>query len=96
MELIIKIDNTSDFTILHLLLRRLGISFTEKSKNTEAHLPITLAEEPDFMAAFLIFPKLTGLNIRTTKWRFSTLGGNAFTTRSRTIRTVGKARMNKA
>ena len=51
MELIIKIDNTSDFTILHLLLRRLGISFTEKSKNTEAHLPITLAEEPDFMAA---------------------------------------------
>ena len=51
MELIIKIDNTSDFTILHLLLRRLGISFTEKSKNTEAHLPITLAEKPDFMAA---------------------------------------------
>ena len=51
MELIIKIDNTSDFTILHLLLRRLGISFTEKSKNTNAHLPITLAEEPDFMAA---------------------------------------------
>ena len=51
MELIIKIDNKSDFTILHLLLRRLGISFTEKSKNTEAHLPITLAEEPDFMAA---------------------------------------------
>jgi hypothetical protein len=52
MELILKIDNLSDFNILHPLLKRLGISFTEKTKktSTKTKLPITFAEKPDFMA----------------------------------------------
>ncbi|MDZ7876193.1 MAG: hypothetical protein U5L45_00905 [Saprospiraceae bacterium] len=50
MELVIKINNTADFNILQLLLNRLGISFSEKTKKTNAKLPITLAKDPDFMA----------------------------------------------
>jgi hypothetical protein len=52
MELILKIDNLSDFNILHPLLKRLGISFREKVKTPDltSELPITLAEKPDFMA----------------------------------------------
>jgi hypothetical protein len=52
MELILKIDNLSDFNILQPLLNRLGISFTEKTKKnlTKTKLPITFAEKPDFMA----------------------------------------------
>jgi hypothetical protein len=52
MELIFKIDNLSDFNILHPLLKRLGISFREKVKTPDltSELPITVAETPDFMA----------------------------------------------
>jgi hypothetical protein len=52
MELILKIDNLSDFNILHPLLKRLGISFREKVKTPDLvnDLPITMAEKPDFMA----------------------------------------------
>jgi hypothetical protein len=55
MELIFKIDNLSDFNILHPLLKRLGISFKEKVKTPDltdftGELPITVAEKPDFMA----------------------------------------------
>jgi hypothetical protein len=52
MELILKIDNLSDFNILHPLLKRLGISFREKVKTPDLvnDLPITMSEKPDFMA----------------------------------------------
>jgi hypothetical protein len=52
MELILKIDNLTDFNILYPLLKRLGISFSEKTKKTELknELPITFAKNPDFMA----------------------------------------------
>jgi hypothetical protein len=52
MELVIKINNLSDFNILRTLLKRLGISFEEKTKKAESKnkLPISYAEKPDFMA----------------------------------------------
>ena len=60
MELILKIDNQSDFYILLPLLKRLGISFKEKNKKPNSstptpnsnlsEIPINWSENPDFMA----------------------------------------------
>jgi hypothetical protein len=52
MEFGIRVNNLTDISILLPLFSRLGISFTEKTKNepTNNTLPITYAEEPNFMA----------------------------------------------
>lgn len=72
MELVLKIDNLSDFNILHPLLKRLGISFTEKTKKTKAKskLPISYAENPDFMALAGIWENknITADQLREEAW----------------------------
>jgi hypothetical protein len=72
MELILKIDNLSDFNILHPLLKRLGISFREKVKTPDlmSELPITVAEKPDFMALAGIWKdeKLDADQLRKEAW----------------------------
>jgi hypothetical protein len=57
MELIINVQNTADINILLPLFNRLGITFSEKKEkieilapNQKMQLPITYAENPDFMA----------------------------------------------
>lgn len=53
MEFIIRVNNLTDINILLPLFNRLGISFSEKTKTNEPiqkALPITYADQPDFMA----------------------------------------------
>lgn len=72
MELVIKIDNVSDFNILHPLLKRLGISFKEKARSVEISntLPISYAENPDFMALAGIWKdkNITPEELRAEAW----------------------------
>jgi hypothetical protein len=86
MELIINVQNTADINILLPLFNRLGITFIEKKSKIEVgasiretvspvqinQLPITFAENPDFMAAAGIW---VGKDITIEQLRQDAWGG---------------------
>ena len=73
MEILVKLNNITDINILLPLLSRLGISFTEKIKDTEqpkSQIPITFADEPDFMSLAGIWKNknITQEQLRQDAW----------------------------
>lgn len=73
MEILVKLNNLTDINILLPLLSRLGISFTEKTKETEQpknQIPITFADKPDFMSLAGIWENknITPEQLRQDAW----------------------------
>lgn len=73
MELIIKFKDIADFNILLPLLKRLGVSFREKTNKPKPEknaLPITFAKQPNFMALTGIWhdKNITAEQLRKEAW----------------------------
>lgn len=73
MEILVKLNNITDINILLPLLSRLGISFTEKIKETEQpknQIPISFSDNPDFMSLAGIWKNknITSEQLRQDAW----------------------------